>query len=583
MRISGCCAVALCLGLAAPAMAQSGASAPGKSAAQGQGGSSDIVIAAETEKKSDWKRAETDHVIVLSNGGEGELKRVAGNLERLYGLMSRIYRRSDPDETVKLQVTLVDSVDALHAMGLRNSRGDEGSYAAGFAGRLYYDPRADGEVLVVARSDETIELDTNKAQNDECDEYQASGGQETCGKALQPILPVARSWEAVLYSAFAQHFVQTYIPAAYPRWYMDGVGALFSTLDVRGSGAVDLAHAPSSYIQFFRSYGVPNVADVLSGRYLDPAVASKNPWTPYHAWLLAHYFLFSELKPERAKQFAEYMTAVHQGTPMAEAAKIFGDMGRLQHEIVVYARNSTEYAHVNAPPARDEDPLVTTLSATSAAMIETKLELGARLAAFPDQPENAAQAREEWIAQVRAKTAKLPNDDDATLVLAEAECRSGHAAECLAAAERVLAKTPDNVRALTWKGVALTDEAVSGPDASRAATLEAGRQAIRHANHLDNRAPLPLLAYFQSFIKAGEPVPDMAMAGMAMLARYVPAAPEPRLYLATELVRQGKADVARQVIYPVLYGYDDSPEKKAAQALFARTDSSTSVAKQAGS
>jgi len=555
-------ALFLALSLAGPAFAQT-PPVPNSTAPVPQGPGTDIVVSGGTEKMSDWKRAEADHVVVLSNGSEEQLKRVTNNLERLYQLMSRIYHRADPDETIKLQVTLVDSAASLRAMGLRSMRGDDVSYAAGFAGRLYYDPRDEGDVLVVARTDEVIDLDTEKAHDRDCDDRLGQDDFSNGGdcSSLPMHVPIGRPWEAVLYSAFAQHFLETYIPAAYPRWYLDGVGALFSTVDMRGNGAIDMARAPDNYIQFFRSYGVPNVADVLTGRYLDPAYAKTTPWTPYHAWLLAHYFLFSQLKPERAGQFEQYMTAVHQGTPMAEAAKLFGDMDKLQHEIVVYARNSTEYGHVNAPPAREVDPLVTTLSVSSAAMIAPKIELGAR----PSPAEGAP----DWLAQLRARAAQWPGDDEALLVLAEAECRAGHAADCLADAERVLARAPDNVRALTWKGIALTDQAIAGPAADRAATLDAARVAIRHANHLENRAPLALLAYFESFTKAGEPVPAPAMTGMALLARYVPAAPGPRLDLGAELVRQGQADVARKVLYPVMYGPDDTPEKKAALALFA--------------
>jgi hypothetical protein len=58
------------------------------------------------------------------------------------------------------------------------------------------------------------------------------------------------------------------------------------------------------------------------------------------------------------------------------------------------------------------------------------------------------------------------------------------------------------------------------------------------------------------------------MVAMARIIRTIPAAPAPRLYLSAELLRQGQTEVARQVLYPVLYGAYDSPEKIAAQALF---------------
>jgi hypothetical protein len=116
--------------------------------------------------------------------------------------------------------------------------------------------------------------------------------------------------------------------------------------------------------------------------------------------------------------------------------------------------------------------------------------------------------------------------------------------------------------------VALTDQALAGPAADRATGLTAARATIERAVALDGEAPLPLIAWFQSFTKAGERVPDAAMMGMARVVRAVPAAPAPRLYLAEELLRQGKPDVARRVAYTVLYGPYDSPEKSVAVALF---------------
>lgn len=569
MPISRWCALLLYLCPLTPAAAQSGA--PGASAAQGQTSEPDIVVSGATdEKKSNWKRAETDHVVVISDGSQAELVRVINNLERLHHLMSRLYRKGDaPDEAAKLQVTLFDSASFLDKMGLRNLGWGEGPYVASIGIQRYYDPREDGEVLAVSRSDQIIRLDTKKARERDCDETAAEGNDGTCG-SLPYRFPVVRGWEALLYSAFAQRFMLTYTQAVYPRWYVDGIGALFSTMAVRRDGSIDYALPPLAYKQVFRSYGDVDVGEVLTGRYLEPAPSKtrKMEWTPYHAWLLAHFFSYSNLKPERAAQFRQYMTAIHQGTPMAEAAKVFGDMAKLQHEVWLYAGRPMGYARTDRQAAPPADPLISTLSVSSAAMIEARIELGARLAGLAaDAAPGAGGA--DWLARLRERVAQLPYDADTVLVMAEAECRYGHHAACLAAAERVLANAPDNARALAWKGVALTDQAVTGPAAERAEALVIARKTIERAIQLDGQAPLPQIAYFQSFTKAGERAPEQAMLGMARVVQRIPAAPAPRLYLGQELVRQGNADLARRILYPVLYGVEDSPEKRAATALFA--------------
>lgn len=551
---------ALLLCLSAPALAHA------------QAGSSDIVVKGSSEeKKSDWKRAETAHLIVYSDGSEAELIKVAGNLEQLHRLMSRIYRRGAQDgEAAKLQITLFGDRDFAAKLGLRNQRGLEGPYAGPFADQRYYDPREDGDVLAVARQDQLLDLNTKRAEDLDCADAIAAGetdcnvtsnghgGLTTLATVNRP--PLVRRWEAVLYSGFAQHFLRTYTHEVFPRWYVDGVGAIFSTTLVREDGVIDYARAPDGYRAFFRSYRPIDVSDVVTGRYLDDA---KPQWNPYQAWAIAHYFLFSKLRAERSRQFREYITAIGRGVPMAEAAKVFGDPGRLRADLRSYRDSALQYARTAQPPAREEAPVISRLSLTSAAMIEARLQLGARMPAFPAD----GAADEAWLDQLRARLAALPYDPEALLVQAEAECRGGHADTCLALAERLLEKAPEDVRALTWKGVALTGQALTGPATERTATLAAARKTLERAIQLDGEAPLPLIAYFQSFTRAGEKVPDAAMRGLALAIRAAPAAPAPRLYMAQELVRQNHADLARAVVHPLLYGADDTPEKRAAQAL----------------
>jgi hypothetical protein len=531
--------------------------------AQTQQATPEIVVKGNNEEKtSNWRRAETAHLIVYSDGSEAELSRVTTDLERLHRLMSRIYRGgAQDDETVKLRITLFGDKDFSARLGLRNVRGLEGPYVGTFADQRYYDAREDGDVLAIARKDQILDLNTKRAEDLDCADALAEGELQ-CPFPPNWFPPLVRSWEAVLYSGFAQHFLRTYTHQVFPRWYIDGVGAIFSTISVRDDGVIEYARAPAGYRAFFRAYQPIDVADVVTGSYL---AAPKPQWNPYQAWAIAHYFLFSNLKPERARQFRAYLTAIGRGTPMAEAARVFGDLRRLRSDLSTYRSSTMQYARTAKPQAHEEAPVVSRLSVTSAAVTEARLQLGARLVPFAA---NGDATVEPWLDQLRARLAALPYDPEALLLRAEAECRSGHADTCLAMAERLLEGTPDDVRALGWKGVALTLQAISGPGVERAAALAAARTVLEHAIQLDGEAPLPRIVYFQSFTRAGEKVPDGAMRGLALAIRTVPAAPAPRVYLAQELVRQNHADLARQIVYPLLYGADDTPEKRAAQALF---------------
>jgi tetratricopeptide (TPR) repeat protein len=548
------------LSYASVAQAQAG---PANPAPERVGNERIVVEGRREERRSGWKRAESEHLMMFSDGGEAELKRAANDVERLHRLMVRLY---GPDmqagETAKLKIILVDSVSAYRGMTLRNLRSEEGPFAPSFAQQRYYDPRADGAVLVVPRADQIIDLDTAKARDADCDDMAAD--EQLCGDVTTRPAPVGRPWESVLFSAYAQHFILNHLPAGYPRWYLDGIGALFSTARIRRDGSLDYAKLSLVNRQIFRSYGRLNAGDVLTGRYLE-APSRQMEWTPFHAALLVHFFVYSDLKPERRAQFQQYMTAIHQGTPMADAAQVFGDMRKLQSEISAYAgRDSLDFARTEPPELPMDDPSITVLSPASAAMIEASVELESRLAA------NSARADADgWLAEVRREAEKFPRDADAMLVLAEAECRSSRYAACLEAAGQALEASPDDIRALSWKGLALAGEAAVKQGGARSDDLKAARATIARAIGLDGEMPLPRIAYFQSFTLAGEAAPDDAMAGMAKVVRMVPAAPAPRLSLGAELIRRGQPDLARKLLYPVLFGPYDSPERKQAEAMLA--------------
>lgn len=533
--------------------------------AQDQIGNERIVVEGQREeRRSGWKRAESEHVIMFSDGGEAELKRAANDVERLHRLMERLYGSDvHVGETAKLKIILIESGSAYRALALRNLRSEEGPYVPPFAEQRYYDPRGDGALLVVPRADQVIDLDTAKARNAFCDEMGPDLllAEKTCAEVANRPAPVARPWESVLFSAYAQHFILNYLPAGYPRWYLDGVGALFSTAKIRRDGALDYARISLVNRQIFRAYGRLDAGDVLTGRYLDTP-SRQMEWTPFHAALLVHFFVYSDLKPERRVQFQRYMTAIHHGMPMAEAALVFGDMPRLEREISAYAgRSGLDYARTDPPELPLDDPSITALSPASAAMIAANIELESRLAATGDT--------DGWLAELRRETEKFPRDTDAKLVLAEAECRRASYVACREAAGQALETSPDDVRALSWKGLALAGEAAAKAGGVRSDDLKTARATIARAIELDGEAPLPRLTYFQSFTMAGEAVPDDAMAGMALVIRMVPAAPGPRLSLGAELFRRGQPELARRLLYPVLFGPYDSPERKQAEALLA--------------
>src|SRR5207244_3287794 len=161
---------------------------------------------------------------------------------------------------------------------------------------------------------------------------------------------------------------------------------------------------------------------------------------------------------------------------------------------------------------------------SEAAHIRGKLELGARVT-IPEVAntdpgaararQKALDARDKWLDRLRKDAADYPRELVGQQLLAEGECRSGNAANCLAAADRALAVAPGDPVALSWKGSALAMQAQDAPTAERQARLDEARSLIIQANHADTESVVPLLAYYRSYQDSGQAVPDAAVDGVA--------------------------------------------------------------------
>ncbi|GGE79031.1 hypothetical protein [Sphingomonas prati] len=327
---------------------------------------------APLEKASAWQKAESDNVIVYSDGDTKQLARVTRNLEKLHTLLARLYRSPGrAEEPAPLVVVLFGSSGAMRDLGLRTVDYGDGPYGRSFMSQRYYDPRPDGSILALSRADQIIEMNTNKARSADCEDF-AHLGADCVG--MKPVYhpSLVRSWEALLYGAYAQHLLLNYAPGAYPRWYMDGIGALFSTVVFRSDGSIDYGRPPpGGYGLVFRSYGLLDTANVLNGDYLHNA-SKRMTWTPYHAAFLTHYFVLADIKAEVRAQFAAYMAAVARGEPLAKAVEAFGTMTKLRYDVLSYIGRNKPYARTATGKA-EPAPVITPLSEASAAALMARL------------------------------------------------------------------------------------------------------------------------------------------------------------------------------------------------------------------
>jgi hypothetical protein len=588
-------------------------------AASGAAAGSDIVVTGVRSRLSSWRQAETEHVVLLSDGSQEELVRLARNLERLHFLLSGLLGRgAEPDDKVKIRITMIGEVAQFDTLDLRNRRWQQGPYNDLFSIGHYYDPRDDGAVMASIRADQRVVVEHTPVnastvasllsgmarQNTgtagtsggadrmlQQDQIAAAGNiylnagmrganddSITFGEKAMPM-----SEESLLYAGYAQHFLLTYFPAAYPRWYLDGFGQIFATMTVRGDNSIEFGRVPDGTRAVMEEFGPYPLKDVLDDSYLTQS-PKKTGWTPIHAWMLTHFLFFSD---KRRPQLNQYLAARAKGVDAATAAQVFGDQKELAKELSHYFWTRKPYLRIAYDGSKIEQPIVRRLRESEAAFVMGRLELGARVE-IPPAPdantpadkakamakarEDALRQRDKWLARLRQDAARWPHELEAQLLLAEAECRSGHAAECLAAAGRAAGLAPDDPRAMVWKGMAMIQQAAAAPQADRASLIATARAEIVKANRIDQDAVGPLKAYYASFADLGQTPREEAVDGLGKAVSEVPAAPGNRLDLATALAERGESDLAKRVIMPVASGPYDSPEKPAALSLLKRID-----------
>ena len=598
------------------ALAQAAPQQPAAASPPGQG--TDIVVTGTRDKPSGWREAETSHVVILSDGPESELARLAGNIERLHFLLSGLTGRVDaPDQTVKLRVTLIGDVPEFQALDLQNLRWQQGPFSDLFTLSRFYDPRGDGAVMATTRVDQSVTIERTTATPERIFGYlsgqtigtQAPGpgqagttpaDQAAAASALvgdfatagmrgphdltvgtgQNTIPVTA--ESLLYAGYAQHYLLTYFPAAYPRWYLDGFAQIFASMVVRHDNVIEFGRSPRGTSAVLNEFGPFPLADILDDKYLTET-SSKTRWTPIHAWLLTHFLFFSDT---RRPQLRQYLALRANGADAATAAAVFGDQKQLARELRTYFGARKPYEQVSYPTGRNEQPIVRRLTVGQAAFVKGRLELGARVTIpaappaglDPGQERSLAKARtdaltrrDRWLSRLHQEADRYTTDLGAQLLLAEAECRSDHPDACRVAADRAAALAPTDARPPTWKGLAMALSAAEGPPAAREAGLIDARKVIVVANRRDPEAVDPLLVYYQSFATANQAAPVAAIDGLQKAMQAVPAAPTTRLSLANALVDRGQGDAARGVILPVAAGAYDSPERGPARSVLART------------
>jgi hypothetical protein len=466
-----------------------------------------------------WQAAQTKHFIIYSKSGNERLQELAVDFEKYDKLLRMATDISDEVQPVRVRIYEVDEMeDVQRALGL--------DYTTGVGG--FYTSNSLGPYLVTPRRTHMESYDFTP--------------------------------EIVRRHEYSHHFMLEYFPASYPQWYVEGFAELIGSSKLMDDGRI--------------GYGTP-------AKTRGHEIASSDSWVPLQelltnesvkyvdtygqGWALTHFFTFDKT---RAAEFRKYLAALSAGKSFAEAAQVFGDLNALDREARRYV---TSGSFIYRPVKVEiEKPVITSvrqLSAGEAALIPEVIAFDdddLRAIKKDSEREHQRGRREKLLQKTREVVAQYPNDAFAQRFLAEAEFASGNYAEAQAAGDRLLALQPNSVEGLARKSLAMSMQ-LSKLGSGKSSAAQAARALAIKANSIDHLAPLPLLAFYQSFHEAGEKPTHDAVLGLEQAVSTLPADTSARELLVDELASEHKWREAMVWLSPIAYSPHDSPLREAAR------------------
>ena len=454
------------------------------------------LLSGGSPAKAEWREATTDHFVIVSGGSEAELIRLGQRLEAVHWLMTQATGITPDERTVRVRIFLLDNIGDFHrVLGLRSSSDIAGIYLPGI----------EGAVALVPRNQ--------------------SGGFST----------------NILFHEYAHHFMLQYLTTVYPPWYVEGFAELMSTASFERPDEITYGKVPlfrtnelldDSWTPISRMFAPRTAADPSAG------VADYSQY-----WLAAHYLTFA---PERNGQMRNFLIALNTGRPLDEAYAAFpGGIQQLDRDMHRYLRQGRfRYLHLALPPDVLRTPSLRLLRRAEVAMLDAEM----RAARTLSHDQTVALA-----AEVGALVARYPDDPAASRLHARLLLDAGNFAQAQVAADRVLAIDPGNVRALTYRGLAMLRGRHADGSPMDAAFVREARSYIVRANRANPDDQIPLIANYQSYQLADIPAPEIALEGLNKAMHLVPQESSLRMLLAQDLINRRRLPIARTILAPLAF------------------------------
>lgn len=337
---------------------------------------------------AEWRRAETEHFIVYSDGSERNLRDYAMRLERFDALVRSRTSLPPVRGARKLPVYLVANRRDLAIVRPGLPDGVRGFYSA---------------------SERDIRAVVVRGLGDD-----------------------------ILLHEYAHHFMFQNFPGGYPGWFTEGFAEYFMTATVNDRGRATIGYFNPGRLHTLNQQAWIPMDTVLKARPRD--LDRRGQRSAYYAqsWLLLHY-MFGD--PERVRTLDAYLTAVVRGVDPVEALQTYFALTpeTLERTLRGYLNGRMTYLELDVPVI-DPQVVVTRLpdSADDTLLFALDVRDGA-----PDSEGPGLLAR------ARAIAVEHPQDPLILAALARAELEWGEPSAAEAALARILAAEPDNGEALT--------------------------------------------------------------------------------------------------------------------------------------
>lgn len=460
---------------------------------------------------ADWRKAESAHFVVYSDGSERNLRDYTARLERFHGLLRSRFGGPTQNDTRKLPVYLVGDARALRIAQPQLPEGIDGYYMA--------------------------------SEND-----------------IFAILIRGREDDLLLHE-YTHHFMANAGQGRLPGWFNEGLAEYYATATVSEAGAA--------------SFGLPNAGrqrQLQQGRWLPMEqllrargsfdIESQTGRGMYYAqsWALTHWLLADQ---SRARALSVYLNAVGAGRDPLEAwQSSFGIApDALEAQLKAYARGRLYYSELNVPPITPE----ITVSTLSPAWDAVILPLINSRSPRPEETDGPA-----LLLTGRANAARFPNDALALVALGRVERRWGDTAAAETALTRALEIDPANAEGLLLladiveeRADVASDEAAIARD--RALALELLQRALE-AEPRDYRA----YAELARLRRGEEDYPtEQDLMTWAMATRYAPQVMSIRGDAAVAMLENGRFEEAVALLAPIVNDPHGGPGVHHARQLLA--------------